>query len=116
MRDAGQQRAERLELVGLDQLILRLLQFAQALLQLGIETRLLERQRGMVRDAPQHAALLVAEPTRSAIVDRQHADGLLTNAQRHRDACLDAVARQMRGNAEAALRREVVDLDQRLLQ
>ena len=114
--DTGQERAERLQLVGLDELVLRLLQLAQPRLQLGIEAGLLERQRRLVRDAAEDAALLVAQAARGAVVDGQHADGLIANAERHGHAGVDAVGREMRGDGEAALGGQVVDLHERLLQ
>src|SRR5438094_371593 len=114
--DAGQQRAERFQLVGLDELVLRLLQLAQSRLQLRIEASLLDRHRRLVRDAGENPALLVAQAARSAVIDGQHADGLIANAQRYRHAGLDAVGGEVRGDGEAALRPQVVDLHERLLQ
>ena len=67
--DAGQQRAERFQLVGLDELVLRLLQLAQSRLQLRIEASLLDRHRRLVRDAGENPALLVAQAARSAVID-----------------------------------------------
>ena len=112
----GQECAECLQLVGLDQLPLRLLQLTQVGLELRIEPDLFQRERGFVGEAREDAALFVAEAVRGAVVGREDTDRLIADAEGHDDARPDVVGDEVGRDREAALAGQILDLDGGLMQ
>ena len=81
MGHAREQRAERLELVGLHELGLRLLESLQVVAELGVDADLVERDRQVMGEAREHAPVLVLETARSPMAGDQDTDRSLLNAE-----------------------------------
>ena len=81
MGHAREQRAQRLELVGLHELSLRLLESLQVVTKLGVDANLVERDPQVMGEAREHAPVLVPETARLPMAGDEDTDRSLLGAE-----------------------------------
>ena len=114
--DAGDQRAKGPQLVGLDELMLRPLQLLHLGLELRMQARLLQRERGQVGDTVERAAFFVAEAAGRTIIGGEDPDRLFAHTERRSDAGPNVFPHQGRRQREVPLAGQILHRCWRLVQ